>query len=501
MMAVFHEISQALDRGQGLTVATIIDDSGSTPRNSGSRMVVFADGRTSGTIGGGAVEGDVIQRALRQFETRGAEIVSYDLSQEAAIDRMDLICGGRIQVLIEHVPVHEHNIDLLLGELSIGRGENAGIERQIGTGLEQGKGVIRVAQAGEEYSYSTQRTCPGCNRGFDEPDPRLFSYNSKHGWCPGCYGTGKELTDFDPEDTGEEGHWLRQDDPVEACSKCRGARLRPEALSIRFAGESIAEIAAMSIDRAIDWFGALQLDARQKAIATDVLAEIRSRLDFLRRVGLGYLTLDRGAPTLSGGEAQRIRLAAQLGSNLRGVCYVLDEPSIGLHPRDNSRLLDMLSALRRQGNTLVVVEHDEEAIRRAEHVIDLGPGGGDDGGRLVAQGTPEEVAKWRRRARAVVVASRFEVFGMVLVEALAQGCPVVGADVGGISEILEHQENGLLFERSNAADLAEKMQTLLDDENLSTKLGEQGRLDMEGRFSRQVVAKQTKALYERALAG
>ena len=247
--------------------------------------------------------------------------------------------------------------------------------------------MIRVAQAGEEYSYSTQRTCPSCNRGFDEPDPRLFSYNSKHGWCPGCYGTGKELTDFDPEDTGEEGHWLRQDDPVEVCSKCRGARLRPEALSIRFAGESIAEIAGMSIDRAIDWFGALQLDARQKAIATDVLAEIRSRLDFLRRVGLGYLTLDRGAPTLSGGEAQRIRLAAQLGSNLRGVCYVLDEPSIGLHPRDNSRLLDMLSALRKQGNTLVVVEHDEEAIRRAEHVIDLGPGAGIQGGQVVAEGT------------------------------------------------------------------------------------------------------------------
>ncbi len=296
----------------------------------------------------------------------------------------ELLPTGDWPVLDRH---REHNIDLPLGELQIGQDEHAGLETQISAALEHGKGVIRVLQAGEEYSYSTRRSCPSCNRGFDEPDPRLFSYNSKHGWCPGCYGTGTILPGFDPEETGEEGHWLRQGEHAQVCPRCNGTRLRPEAQSILFGGESIVGITGMSIDTAGDWFNALQLDTRQSAIATDMLAEIRSRLGFLHQVGLGYLTLDRAAPTLSGGEAQRIRLAAQLGSNLKGVCYVLDEPSIGLHPRDNSRLLDMLTALRKQGNTVVVVEHDEEAIRRAEHVIDLGPGAGVKGGWVVAEGT------------------------------------------------------------------------------------------------------------------
>ncbi len=287
----------------------------------------------------------------------------------------------------------EHNIDLPLGELHLGQDAHSDIEAQIGAALEHGKGVIRVTQADKEYSYSTRRACPRCNCGFDEPDPRLFSYNSKHGWCPDCYGTGRVLPGFDPEESGEEAHWQRHGEHAEVCPSCQGARLRPEALSIRFGGESIAAIAGMSIDAAGDWFGALQLDARQSAIATDVLAEIRSRLRFLRQVGLGYLTLDRAAPTLSGGEAQRIRLAAQLGSNLKGVCYVLDEPSIGLHARDNSRLLDMLTTLRKQGNTVVVVEHDEEAIRRAEHVIDLGPGAGVLGGQVVATGSAKALMR------------------------------------------------------------------------------------------------------------
>ena len=287
----------------------------------------------------------------------------------------------------------EHNIELPMGELQIGQERYADIERQISTALEHGKGVIRVVQAGQEYSYSTRRACPCCNRGFDEPDPRLFSYNSKHGWCPGCYGTGALLPEFDQEESGEEGHWLSRGEPTDTCPMCHGARLRPEALSIQFSGKSIAELASMSIDTASDWFNTLQLDARQTAIAKDVLAEICSRLRFLRQVGLGYLTLDRAAPTLSGGEAQRIRLAAQLGSNLKGVCYVLDEPSIGLHARDNSRLLDMLTALRQQGNTVVVVEHDEEAIRRAEHIIDLGPGAGVLGGQVVAAGTAKDLIR------------------------------------------------------------------------------------------------------------
>jgi excinuclease ABC subunit A len=165
---------------------------------------------------------------------------------------------------------------------------------------------------------------------------------------------------------------------------------------VRFQGRPISEVARMSVREAAQWVQALsaegRLSPRETGIARDVIAEIRSRLDFLQQVGLGYLTLDRAAPTLSGGEAQRIRLAAQLGSNLQGVCYVLDEPTIGLHPRDNGILLNALHRLGDQGNTLVVVEHDEDTIRRADHLIDIGPGAGRRGGRLVTQGTVADLA-------------------------------------------------------------------------------------------------------------
>jgi len=262
--------------------------------------------------------------------------------------------------------------------------------------LDLGKGLVRLVEVrdrswGAETPYSTQRACPGCGRAFEEPDPRLFSYNSKHGWCPACFGTGTRLPGFDAEQSGEEAQWMETGE-TEPCQTCQGARLRREALAVRYHDRTIAEVSALTVTDAKALLATLDLDARETAIAQDLLAEIRARLDFLARVGLGYLSLDRGAPTLSGGEAQRIRLAAQLGSNLQGVCYILDEPTIGLHPRDNLMLLDMLSALESRGNTIVVVEHDEETIRRAEHILDLGPGAGVQGGRIVAQGTAAELA-------------------------------------------------------------------------------------------------------------
>src|SRR5690606_37236520 len=159
------------------------------------------------------------------------------------------------------------------------------------------------------------------------------------------------------------------------------------ARAVRFAGRAITEVARLSVSEVRAWIAGLELSGREAEIARDLIPEIEGRLDFLEEVGLSYLTLDRGAPTLSGGEAQRTRLAAQLGSNLQGVCYVLDEPTIGLHARDNGILLNALQQLGDKGNTLVVVEHDEETIRRAEHLIDIGPGAGTRGGRLVAEGS------------------------------------------------------------------------------------------------------------------
>jgi excinuclease ABC subunit A len=177
------------------------------------------------------------------------------------------------------------------------------------------------------------------------------------------------------------------------CRQCKGRRLRSDSLSVRVGGRGIAEYTSLPIEDAVGAFEQVELNKREEQIAGPILREIRNRLSFLRTVGLGYLTLDRASSTLSGGEGQRIRLATQIGSQLRGVLYVLDEPSIGLHPRDNQKLLDTLSALRDLGNTVLVVEHDEETIRRADYVVDLGPGAGAHGGEVVACGSAEDVAE------------------------------------------------------------------------------------------------------------
>ncbi len=293
----------------------------------------------------------------------------------------------------------EHDIELPVGEVDVTPGNDARLGALLDAALQIGKGNVLVCAASgrrkADNLFSINRSCPGCASSFAEPDPRLFSFNSRHGWCPACFGTGLQLQDFDAEQSGEENMWLSDEAGTEhaVCSVCDGARLNREARAIRYQDVSITEMTALSVAQAERRFARLRLAARDREIARDILAELRTRLKFLNQVGLGYLGLDRAAPTLSGGEAQRIRLAAQLGSNLRGVCYILDEPTIGLHTRDNRRLLDALERLARKGNTVVVVEHDEDTIRRARHVIDLGPGAGVRGGEVVAAGTIEELLR------------------------------------------------------------------------------------------------------------
>ncbi len=181
---------------------------------------------------------------------------------------------------------------------------------------------------------------------------------------------------------------------AEPCPACQGRRLKPEALAVRVGGRSIDEVAAETITDVIAFFERLELTPREREIAGKILKEIRDRLRFLANVGIGYLNLSRGAASLSGGESQRIRLATQIGSKLMGVLYVLDEPSIGLHQRDNRKLIDTLHSMRDLGNTVIVVEHDEETIRSADWVVDLGPGAGVHGGRIVAEGPPEELERF-----------------------------------------------------------------------------------------------------------
>ena len=288
----------------------------------------------------------------------------------------------------------EHTIELPVAEIDVGAKTDTALHQALARALDFGKGLVHVLGPKSERPtvFSTKRACPSCGRSFAELDPRLFSYNSQHGWCESCYGTGLELPASDDEAAGgeTEGDGL-DDEAPQACGSCAGKRLNPVALGVRFRERSIADLAADSVAQAAQFFRRLKLTPREQQIARDLLAEIRARLKFLDRVGLGYLQLDRSAPTLSGGEAQRIRLAAQLGSNLQGVCYVLDEPTIGLHPRDNAVLLDSLAELSSHRNTLVVVEHDEETIRRADHVLDLGPGAGVLGGEVVGEGTVKDL--------------------------------------------------------------------------------------------------------------
>ncbi|HYY68753.1 MAG TPA: excinuclease ABC subunit UvrA [Terriglobales bacterium] len=337
---------------------------------------------------------------------------------------------------------------------------------------EAGEIIIETAPRGGEATrsrFSQRFECKRCQLRFDEPEPRLFSFNSPYGACPRCQGFGNTI-DFDmdrviPDKSrslaeGAVEPWTKpryrslfaelkrlgrtnnialdvpwRELPFEdqqlviegdgrfpgikgffaslerkkyklhvrvflsryrgyaTCSTCNGARLRAEARHVRIAGKNICEVCAMTVEEAARFFDAVQLTPEQAAIAEQVLGEIRERLKFLNDVGLEYLTLDRLSSTLSGGEAQRIQLATSLGSRLVGSLYVLDEPSIGLHSRDTSRLIRILHELRNLGNTILVVEHDAEIMRAADRILDLGPGAGENGGRVVATGSYDQILK------------------------------------------------------------------------------------------------------------
>jgi excinuclease ABC subunit A len=297
--------------------------------------------------------------------------------------RVDGVIHG-IDELPELAPRKLHTIEAVVDRLVVRPGNETRLSESARLALRTGDGVMTVLSTPdrtrpdadwEERLFSTLSACPGCGRSFEELEPRSFSFNSPYGACPRCDGLGTAVG--------------------EACPDCRGGRLRPEALAVTIADRNVAESTSLSVRAAIDWFQRLcqRVDPLLRVVAERVVDEIVRRLRFLDSVGLHYLTLDRAAATLSGGEHQRVRLATSLGSGLVGVCYVLDEPSIGLHPVDNQRLIDSLRSLSKQGNTVVVVEHDEAMMRAADRLVDFGPGAGPRGGRVISQGSPDDVAR------------------------------------------------------------------------------------------------------------
>jgi excinuclease ABC subunit A len=283
---------------------------------------------------------------------------------------------------IESLPVlavrKEHSISAVVDRIVIKEDSRERIEQAVTVALRLANGLVEtissLPESGSsmEQLFSTRFACVACGISLMEIEPRTFSFNSQYGACPTCQGYG-----------------FVDEDPSQICPACNGQRLRKESLAIRLEGKNISEITAMALNDAKTWFDALELDSRRSMIAQPILQEIQHRLQFLKEVGLSYLTLDRPAESLSGGEFQRVRLATSIGTGLIGVCYVLDEPSVGLHPSDTEQLIRSLRALQQRGNTVVVVEHDEEVMRAADMLVDVGPGPGKSGGQIVAVGTPQ----------------------------------------------------------------------------------------------------------------
>jgi excinuclease ABC subunit A len=287
-----------------------------------------------------------------------------------------------------------HDIDVVIDELFVSefkddpKGTHERASEAIERALHESDGLVRILDAnGESRIVSAKFMCPYDGFSFPEVEPRLFSFNSPYGACPECKGLGTKYLFSD-----------------ENCEVCNGARLRPEALNVFLGpvkapadhngpatGMNIVQLASLSIEDAQKFFDVLKLTAKEREISKVVIKEITSRLQFMLNVGIEYLTLDRKANTLSGGEAQRIRLASQLGSGLVGALYVLDEPTIGLHQRDNEKLIETLKHLRDLGNTVLVVEHDEDTIYASDYIIDIGPGAGTHGGNIVVSGWLDEL--------------------------------------------------------------------------------------------------------------
>ncbi|MFA5020647.1 MAG: ABC-ATPase UvrA [Patescibacteria group bacterium] len=263
---------------------------------------------------------------------------------------------------------------------------------------EAAEGRRDLGSADEEILLSANWTCPVDGTSFPEVEPRLFSFNSPHGACPECHGLGRKekwvlRTEIEGQDEEDDESTNKYKQVVEHCAVCDGKRLNPYALAVTINKKNIAEVCALPLDRAHQFFSDYynQMTERDKTIAETVVFEISARLDFLLKVGLNYLTLDREAETLSGGEAQRIRLSSQIGSHLSHTLYVLDEPTIGLHERDTDRLIETLKSLRDQNNTVIVVEHDERTIMASDYLVDLGPLAGRHGGEVTAIGWTKEL--------------------------------------------------------------------------------------------------------------
>ncbi len=341
--------------------------------------------------------------------------VAYQQKGEFVQELLNLFQAGYYRIIIDGVSYKfrscdeikdlklkkssQHSIDVIIDRLEVDEQENARLQEALESAFKIAHGSCKVIVGENEYLYSSHRICIACSQSIPELEPRCFSFNSPVGACKECQGIGS-VNEW-PWSPGDENAW-KADYPqffgdkyaaVRICNECNGKRLNKYALAVRIDGKDIYQLSDVSIKQLLLFFETVSLDAQQKEIAHGLIGEIKNRLTFINDVGLSYLTLNRTAKTLSGGEGQRIRLATQIGSALSGVLYILDEPSIGLHQRDNDRLIETLKKLRDQDNTVVVVEHDIDTIKQSDYVVDMGPAAGTLGGMVTAVGTPDELVK------------------------------------------------------------------------------------------------------------
>ena len=340
---------------------------------------------------------------------------------------MHVRVDGVVQEVVAGMKVdryRNHTIEVVVDRLrmksvdSMDENDSKRLHQSIEKAMEMGNGVLQVVATDNDKPryYSRHLMCPTTGLSYPDPAPHTFSFNTPQGWCPCCKGLGTirvgDSVQHPLDEIIHSDDWYRRlleytsspdedDDDSDihnvVCPECKGQRLNKEALSYRIADRNIAELSAMDVDDLLSFLRKLQspksdlLTVKQHRIAEPILKEICSRLQFMMSVGLHYLSLSRPSDSLSGGESQRIRLATQIGSRLVNVLYILDEPSIGLHQRDNQRLIDSLKQLRDMGNTIIVVEHDEQIMREADYIVDIGPKAGRLGGEIVFQGTPENM--------------------------------------------------------------------------------------------------------------
>jgi len=294
---------------------------------------------------------------------------------------------GKIVDLTQDISLKKnirHTIELVVDRIIVKEHYKKQIRRALESALKYSNTIlVNIVEENRDLIFSSLLSCPNCGINLPNIEPKLFSFNSKYGACPKCKGLGFENIESEEEEIDEIN--------LKTCSLCNGNRLRQEALAVRINGKNIAELSNVTLDELETFLRELPLSSYEKNVSDRIINEIILRLEFLKKIGISYLSLNRPSFSLSGGEAQRIRLATQLGSHLSGVLYVLDEPSIGLHPKDFSKLIDSLKELKEKKNTLIIVEHDESTIKNADLVVELGPGGGQKGGYLVTIDKPEKL--------------------------------------------------------------------------------------------------------------